>query len=85
MVRTYYITEEGDEITFQLLPEYHVFGNTNSILFNEPSKFTFQALERTKVYTMDYDTFHDVVKNSEFLNLNKMGLGHIPTFPTKKN
>ncbi len=23
---------------------------------------------------MDYDHFHDVVKNSKFLNLNKMGL-----------
>jgi len=75
LVRAYRITEKGDEITFQLFPEYHVFGNLHSILFNEPSKFTFQALERTKVYTMDYDAFHDVVKHSKFLDLNKMGLG----------
>ncbi len=75
LVRAYHITENGDEITFQLFPEYHVFGNVSSLLFDEPSKYTFQALERTKVYTMDYDSFHDVVKNSKFLDLNKMGLG----------
>ncbi len=75
LIRAYHITEKGDEITFQLYPEYHIFGNLNALLFNESSKFTFQALERTKVYSMDYDSFHDVVKNSKALNLNKMGLG----------
>ncbi len=75
LIRAYHITEKGDEITFQLFPEYHIFGNMNALLFNEPSNYVFQALERTKVYTMDYDSFHDVVKYSKFLNLNQMGLG----------
>ncbi len=75
LVRAYHIDEQGEEITFQLFPEYHIFGNLHALLFDQPSKFTFQALEPTKVYTMDYDSFHDVVKNSKFLNLNKMGLG----------
>ncbi len=75
LIRAYHITEKGDEITFQLYPEYYIFGNMNSLLFNEPSNYTFQALECTKVYKMNYDSFHDVVKNSKFLKLNKMGLG----------
>jgi CRP-like cAMP-binding protein len=75
LVRSYFVNNEGDEITFQLFPEYQIFGNVHSLLFNEPSTFTFQALEPTKVYAIDYDSFHDVVKNSKFLNLNKMGLG----------
>ena len=74
LIRAYHTNEMGDETTFQLFPEYHIFGNVHSLLFNEPSNFSFQALERTKVYTINYDAFHDVVQNSKSLSLNKIGL-----------
>ena len=75
LIRAYYVAEKGDEVTYQLFPEYHIFGNLHSLLFNEPSRYTFQALERTKVYAISYDSFHDLVKHSKSLRLNKMGLG----------
>ena len=77
LIRAFCTNKKGDEITFQLFPEYHVLGNLHAILFNEPSNFSFQALEHTKVYIIDYDAFHDVAKNSKSLNLNKIGLGQI--------
>lgn len=49
LVRSYYINEKGEEITFQLYAEYHIFGNAHSILFDEPSNFFFQALEQTAI------------------------------------
>lgn len=75
LVRCFFVNEEGDEITFQLFSESHIFVNFHSLLLNESSKFSYQALERTKFYSMDYDHFHEVVKSSTFFNSNKMGLG----------
>lgn len=75
LVRAYYTNEEGEEITFQLFPEYHVFGSFYSLLFDEPSRFTFQALERTKFYKVDFDSFHNVIQHSTVVNLNKLGVG----------
>lgn len=76
LIRSYFTNDKGDEITFQLFPEYQVFGNVHSILFNEPSYFSFQALERTKVYAIDYDTFHNVIsKYPKLLKSNRIDLG----------
>ncbi len=75
LVHVYHTNEKGEKRSFQLYPEYHIFGNFHTFLFDEPSGFTFQALEHTKVYLIDYNVFHDVVKNSKFLNLNQMNIG----------
>jgi CRP-like cAMP-binding protein len=75
LVRSYYIDEKVDEITFQLYPETHGFGNVHSIFFNEPSKFTYQTLERTKVYIIDFGSFNDVVsKNPKLMEVNRVYL-----------
>lgn len=72
LVRSYLVNEKFDEITFQLFPEYHVFGNVHSILFDDPSHFSFQALEPTKVYSINYDSFQDVVaKNPYLFDINR--------------
>lgn len=44
-----------EETTFQLYAENDLLGNIHAIVFNEPSKFTYQALEKTKVYTIDFN------------------------------
>jgi CRP-like cAMP-binding protein len=76
LMRSYFTNERGDEITFQLYPENHVFGNVHNIFFNEPSKFSYQALEYTKVYAIDYDSFVEVTaKIPRLLELNRMYLG----------
>ena len=71
LIRSYLITDEEEEITFQLFPESHICGNVTAILFDEPSRFRFQALERSKVYAIDYDAFHHfAAQNPEFSALN---------------
>ena len=46
-----------DETTFQLYAENDILGNNHAIIFNEPSAFTYQALEKTKVYSIDFSYF----------------------------
>ena len=76
LIRSYFKNEKGDEITFQLYPEYHVLGNVHSIFFGKPSKFTYQALEQTKVYAIDYVSFLEMTsKNSNLLEINRRYLG----------
>lgn len=71
LVRSSLINDKGEEITFQLFAEKQLFGNVHTILFNEPSKFTFQTLEKTKVYFTDLKTFQDLSNsNSEFFKID---------------
>jgi len=71
LVRSYLINDKGEEITFQLFAEKQLFGNVHTILFNEPSKFTFETLENTKVYFTDLKAFQDLrTANSDFINLD---------------
>ncbi len=72
LVRCYVVDEEANEITFQIYAEHQIFTNTHSVLFHEPSKFYYQALEHTKVYTIDYNAFLKLTsQNSELLELNR--------------
>lgn len=76
LVRSYMIDEQGSEKTFQLYPESTVFTNVHFILFKQPSKFNYVALEETKVFKIDYDSFLEVAsKSSEILELNRTYFG----------
>lgn len=76
LVRSFRNNIEGDEITFQLFPENQPFANAHAILLNEPSHFTYQALEKTKVYNIDYESFLEVTaSNAQLLELNRNFLG----------
>lgn len=76
LIRSYATNEKMEEITFQLFPEYHIFGNIHSVLLNKPSNFCFEALERTKVYSIDYDDYYKVaIKHPELVELNQSFLG----------
>ena len=76
LIRGYMMNEKYCEITFQLYPEYHIFGNIYAILFDEPSKFSFQALEATKVYEVDYNSFIKVTsRNPNLTELSRRFVG----------
>ncbi len=64
-----------EPITFQLFPEYHMSGNVHSIFLNEPSKLTYEALERTTVYVIDFETYNEASKNPEFGEFSRMFMG----------
>ena len=76
LIRSYLTNEKSEEITFQLYPEYHIFGNVHSIFFNEPSKLSYHALEQTKVYMVDYPSFIEMAsKNPKLSEFNRRYLG----------
>lgn len=78
LVRSYVVEEEVNEITFQIYAENQVFTNAHAVLFGESSKFYYQALEHTKVYTVDYNAFLKLTsQNSELLELNRSYFGKI--------
>lgn len=76
LVRSYLINDKGEEITFQLFAEKQLFGNVHTILFDETSKFTFETLEKTKVYFTDVKTFQDLSSNNlDFLKIDSRLFG----------
>lgn len=76
LVRSYLNDEGGNEITFQLYPESSVITNIHFILFKQSSRFNYEAIEDTKVYEIDYDSFLDVAStSSELLELNRNFFG----------
>ena len=76
LVRSYFVNDNSDEITFQLFPEQQPFANIHAILMNEPSRFTYKTLEKTKVYSIDYNSFQKIsAENSQLLELNRTFLG----------
>ncbi len=76
LVRSFVISEKADEITFQIYAEHQIFANAHAILFNEPSKFYYQALEHTKVFTVDYNDFLRLTsKNPDLLEINRTYFG----------
>jgi len=76
LIRCYYINDNADEITFQIYPENNLVVNIQSMLFDEPSKFSYQALERTKVYKIDHNAFFEIAsKDPNLLEINRKYIG----------
>ena len=76
LVRSFYTNDKVEEITFQLYAENQLVSNAHCILFDEPSKFTYQAVERTKVYTFNFDTFTNTIgKDPRFIDFNRGMMG----------
>ncbi|MEH0157104.1 Crp/Fnr family transcriptional regulator [Limibacter armeniacum] len=76
LVRSYLINEKGEEITFQLFPENQIFGNVHAILFNDSSKFFYEAFEKTKVYYTDLQSFQELTASyPDVLGTNRGGVG----------
>jgi CRP-like cAMP-binding protein len=76
LVRSFIVDAGGREITFQLYAEMDVFSNAHAILFEEQSKFTYQALETTKVFVIQYESLMEMTsKNADLLALNRRFFG----------
>ena len=76
LVRCYYTDRDAEETTFNLFPEYQTFANAHAVLLDEASKFSYQAIERTKVYRMDYDAFYRLAnQNPKISDMNRSYLG----------
>lgn len=76
LLRSYLINENGSETTFQLYAESNFFSNTHAILFNEKSRFNYQALETSKLYAIDYESLLEITsRDPELLQLHRSFFG----------
>jgi len=64
LIRQYMITEKGEEITFRLISENFFLANVDVVLFNQPSRFCFEAFEKTKTLSIDYDRLHEIISRN---------------------
>jgi CRP-like cAMP-binding protein len=71
LVRCFNINEKGEEVTFQLIKEYQLVGNIHFILFDEPSKFSYEAIENLKGYSISYDNLQKILSNNPKLETNR--------------
>lgn len=71
LVRVYGINDEGEEVTFKLIPEHNIVVNADIVLNKQPSRFYYESLEDTRFYAIDYDLLQSVVSNHPKLEANR--------------
>ena len=89
MVRRYAINSKGEEITTGVFWEHQLVANPDMILFDQPSRFIFEAMEPTKTLSINYDVLQSIIsKNPKlekyrkpiFLNLFKKLSARLDSF-----
>ncbi len=71
MIRKYFINEKGEEITFALIPENNIVANVDVILFGQASRFHYEAIEKTKAFSIDYDLIQKIFESNPKLEANR--------------
>jgi CRP-like cAMP-binding protein len=62
LLRLYYIDAEGKDVTKHFCPENTLAISYSAFLQREESRFFIQALEDTRMYLFDYQTYSDLLK-----------------------
>jgi len=71
LVRAFVINEKGDEITTALRVENQIIASPDIILFNQPARAYYQAIEPTDTYCMDYDLLQSVISKNPKLEASR--------------
>lgn len=71
IIRKFYINEKGEEITFGLIPENYIVANVDVILFDQSSRFYYEAIEKTKTFSIDYDVMQKIFESNPKLESNR--------------
>lgn len=71
LIRACSVTENGTELTVLLRWEDQFFASYDSILFNQPSRFSYVAMEDTELLEADYDRFMAVLNQTPKFNKAK--------------
>lgn len=72
IIRQFIINEKGEDITFQLIPENFIIANVDALLFDQPSRFYYEAMEKTKIFSIEYNTLQSIVANNAKLQSNRV-------------
>jgi CRP-like cAMP-binding protein len=71
LVRMYHIKDNGDEITFNLIPENHIVANFDFIATGKPSKFYFETIEDCSFFGIDYQVLDGIIGHTSKLESNR--------------
>ncbi len=71
LIRIFTFNENGDEITFRIVAEGQIFANADYLFYNKASRFTFEALEDTKVHFISYEDLQAVLDRNIKLEKNR--------------
>ncbi|PUZ30051.1 cAMP-binding domain of CRP or a regulatory subunit of cAMP-dependent protein kinases [Chitinophaga costaii] len=64
MIRCYHVNEKGIETTVLLRWEQQIIASYDSILLQQPSRFTYHALEKTSILEIDYNLIQQLLANN---------------------
>lgn len=71
LVRMYCFNNNGEEITFNLIPEYNIVANFEFIGMQMPSKFYYETVEDSSFFSLDYNMVERIVSNNPKLEANR--------------
>jgi len=72
LVRSFALMETGVEKTLSLKSDHHIIASPDLYLFDQPSRFYFQALEPTTTWYIDDDVLQPIIeKNDLFTDQRK--------------
>ncbi|SEM62126.1 cAMP-binding domain of CRP or a regulatory subunit of cAMP-dependent protein kinases [Mucilaginibacter gossypiicola] len=78
VIRSYFLKENGDEVTFMIRWENQFIASIDNIIHQKASRFTYQALEDTTLLEVDYKKAQLVVDdNPRLSNLRSTLLLHM--------
>lgn len=61
LMRCFLVDEKGDEITILVRWEDQFITSYDNILYDRPSRFYYQALEKTEILVIDYDLIQGII------------------------
>lgn len=64
LIRAFLVNEKGEEITTLVRWEDQFISSHDIILHNRPSRFYYQALEKTELLVIDYDLAQEIMKRN---------------------
>lgn len=71
LIRAYCVNEKGEEITTRLRCENQIIASHEVIFFNQPSRFSFQALEDSELFVTNFDAIQKVIENNPKLETGR--------------
>lgn len=72
LIRVYFVKQNGDEVTTELNWEDQIVASQDAILLNQPSRFTYQAMEDTDLLEIDYDALEALLQNTPKLESTRI-------------
>jgi CRP-like cAMP-binding protein len=64
MMRAYEVNERGEELTVLLRWEDQIIASHENIIFNKPSRFTYQAIEESTILEAEYETIERILNDN---------------------